>query len=285
MMKTQVVRDFLYDTIGPAVNFGRNCFKVQLGNGPQAEKACGVCHLVILGGDGKELDGLCGCNHAKERMCRLCLENRPSLFLPLPRIPIQLRFDSVHEQVSYDLLQVDKRRIVGQGRTQSGKRKLYRYTDGDNEIIGQAKRLCITAAENKIYRLFYGLNCLGFAGLHQSVWPDVLHVVQKGIIEKTLSDVLLIVLAVQSKLYPLKYSSAMGKLDQRVMQMSPIHSFDWMRWTTFSDGLSSLLKAESTTSRKADHTTGLLSGGIFSWKLLSALFQAMICIGILKFQH
>ena len=29
----------------------------------------------------------------------------------------------------------------------------------------------------------------------------------------------------------------------------------------------------------ADNTTGLMSGGMESWKLASALFQMMICIG------
>ena len=57
MVKTQVVRDFLLETIGPAVCFGNNCFKVQLGTGDSAETVIGICHLVILGGNGKEFDG------------------------------------------------------------------------------------------------------------------------------------------------------------------------------------------------------------------------------------
>lgn len=234
-LKNKILRDFITATMKPIVGFGNNCFKVQIGMGTESEEVIGMFHIVLLGGDGKELDNLCGCNPAKYRMCRLCLECRPSLFTQPEKAP-QSRSDSIHEQLSYDLLQLDNK---------AGKKKRFMPTDSDKALIERGKSFCIVAGDNPVYELFYSLNILGIAGMHSSASPDLLHVVLKGIVEKTLGNTLILILGIQN-LFNESHFNAMAILDQRVGEMEPVE-FDWMRWASFSNGLSQLLKVEVNT--------------------------------------
>ena len=43
--------------------------------------------------------------------------------------------------------------------------------------------------------------------------------------------------------------------------------------------MSSLLKTETKSMENSDNTTGLMSGGMESWKLITALIQMMFCLG------
>lgn len=241
-MHASVLRDYLATIMEPLVGFGRNCFKVQLGQGEFSEIVIGMFHICVIGGDGKEKDGLCGVSPAKQCFCRMCLENRRALFT-YPSKQAKLRCDSYHEQLAYDLLVVDNKRIQGDGRNQAGKRKRYVKTDEDLATIAAGDSCSIIAGDNRVYELFYGLNCLKIAGMHSSAWPDLLHVVLKGIVEKTLGNLLVLVIGIQ-KLFPLTHHQAMATLDQRVGTMVPI-DVDWMRWVSFTNGLSQLLKVDT----------------------------------------
>ena len=271
------MRDFIWELFRPVAQFGRNFFKVRIGTGAKARIVIGAFHLLQITGDGKELDALCGTHWGKKCMCRMCLEIRPSLFLT-PSEPAARRLDAFHENLSYERLQVDKRYLSGGGSRETGGRKTYQGKPADFAVIKDATTYSIAGGDNRVYELFYGLNCLGLGGMHAACWPDILHVVLKGIVEKTLSHILILVQAIE-KHFPESHGSAMSLLDQRVSCMEPVY-FDWMRWVSFSNGLSQLLKVEISSS---GHTsTGLLSGSLHSWKYLSALFQAMICIGKLS---
>jgi len=251
---------------------------VQIGKGENARVVIGAFHVFGISGDGKELDGVCGIHHMKKCMCRLCLENRPSLFSS-PSKRAEPRLDDIHENLAYERRQVDRRYLEGGGLRPNGDRKSYRGSAEDKRTVTAASNLSLSGSDNKLYELFYGFNGFGFGGLHASCWPDLLHVVQKGIVEKTLSHVLILVTGIE-KLFPRSHGSAMSILDQRVAGMTPVW-FSWMpRWVPFTNGLSQLLKIDSLDSKKKNQSTGLLSGSLFSWKYLSALFQAMICIGM-----
>jgi len=226
----------------PLVSFSNNYFRVQLGSGADSKIVIGAFHIAMICGDGKEKDSLCGVSPAKSCFCRICLENRPSLF----SVPVKIatsRSDSYHEQLAYDLLVVDKKRIQGDGINHQGKRKRYNKSQTDLSTIEAGKACSIIAADNRVYELFYGLNCLGISGMHNSAWPDILHVVLKGIVEKTLGNLLVLITGVQ-KLFPSTHNQALAKLDQRVGEMSPVE-VDWMRWVPFSNGLSQLLKVDA----------------------------------------
>ena len=249
------MRDFLVDILRPVTQFGRNLFRLQMGTGPEAQCFLGSIHLCCLCGDGKEQDGLCGTHHGRRRNCRICQEWRHGLFTMPTDIP-SVRSDSSHEQLTYDLLQLDTRLIAGTVNV-NGVKKRYKKTAYDRRLLEEGKSLCILAGDSKLYELFYEFNSLGIQGLHSSVMPDMLHVVLKGIIEKTVAGALL---AVNSSLRLFRNErsgdNAMGLFDFRTSRMASVHNLDWMRWVSFSNGLSQLLKTESRTAAKSDNSTG-----------------------------
>jgi len=229
-----------------------------------------------LGGDGKEQDMLCGCHHGRFRNCRFCLESRSSLFTT-PTTPRPLRSDSQHEALAYELFGLHRRIVTGT-LLGDGTRKRYERSEEDRRTERLGKDHGIVASEGHLYELFYGLNSFGIWGLHNAALADKLHVILKGIVEKTLTWSLLVVNAVEKLFDRTKYGSSMSCLDARASCMTPV-AFKWLRWVNFSNGLSQLLKTESRSAANCDPHTGLMSGGMFSWKLLSGLVQIMFCIG------
>ena len=246
------MRDYLVDILEPVIKFGDNLFRLQIGTGPEAQCILGAIHICCLCGDGKELDGLCGIQHGRKRNCRICHEWRHNLFTTPTEIPA-VRSDSVHEQLMYDLLQLDNR-VIAMTDMGNGRKKRYTKTVDDNVLLQLGKSKCISAGNSKLYELFYQFNSVGIQGLHSSVLPDMLHVVLKGIIEKTLAGVLLVVNSC-SRLFN-NTGNIMGLLDFRTSRMAAVHNLDWMRWVSFSNGLSQLLKTESRTAAKSDNSTG-----------------------------
>jgi len=90
----------------------------------------------------------------------------------------------------FTFLSAGEKRIQCDGINQQGTRKRYNKSQTDLSTIEAGKACSIIAADNRVYELFYGLNCLGISGMHNSAWPDILHVVLKGIVEKTLGNLL-----------------------------------------------------------------------------------------------
>jgi len=254
-VKVKVVRDFLFDILKPVTRFGKNLFELMVGSGRHAQCVLGAIHVCVVGGDGKELDLLCGCQHSRRRNCRMCLEWRHNLFTR-PTQNSEIRLDSVHEQVSYDLVELNKR--IFAGIYDGGRKKRYIKSPEDRILLQRGQTYCIQAGESKLYRLFYHFNSVGISSLHTSVFPDMLHVVLKGIIEKTLAGVLLVVNTSQKLFDKKSYGNAMGLLDFRTSRMAPVHNLDWMRWVSFSNGLSQILKTESRSAAKSDNSTGIL---------------------------
>ena len=173
---------------------------------------------------------------------------------------------------------------------QAGRERL-RLVFSEKDLVSNMKNYGLKWGSNPCYSLFYYWNYRGLFGMHQSVFPDWLHTVLKGMVEKVLSWVL-IILHVFKNVIVKKYSTNrhlcapwkdnMSTLDYRI-QHFPTHvmCFDMFRSVRFPTGLSYLLKQEtkSSKSNSGRKTTGLLTGNIPAWKLLPALFQLMFCVG------
>lgn len=56
--------------------------------------------------------------------------------------------------------------------------------------------------------------------------------------------------------------------------------FCFGRLTPFKDGLSIFLKKESQQASSSGHSSGIISGGLEAWKLISMLIQMMFSIGV-----
>ena len=286
--------------------------QVQIGRGDESKSVYALCHVVELGGDGKMLDEFCGCFHSRRRFCRSCLEMRRALFTS-PATPCTAhgidRTDDVHEALVYEASELDGR-IVDAYMARDhpdapAGAKAYQKTSADMVVQQKAGDLCIDAGDNALYELFYYANCRQIGkGLHGSCWPDILHVVLKGIVEKNLSMSLAIVYGLPRVMGDESWSDSMSILDDRTANIPLIVNLDGVRyrdilyhmyccillsyhslfpfnirWVQFRHGMSALLKTETKSMANSDNTTGLMSGGMESWKLVSALFQLMLCIG------
>jgi len=80
-----------------------------------------------------------------------------------------------------------------------------------------------------MYELFYYANCRGIGrGLHGSCWPDMLHVVLKGIVEKTLAWSLAIVYGIH-RLAGKRWITGMALLDDRVANFPSVVNLPCIR--------------------------------------------------------
>jgi len=167
----------------------------------------------------------------------------------------------------------------------------------EKDLISHCKNYGLKWGSNPCYQSFYYWNYRLMFGMHQSCFPDWLHTIYKGMVEKVLSWCLIIIHEFGSVKARKRISGGKrhGELtlvqpwvnneslmDHRISYF-PIHLMyaEKMRCVRFPEGLSSLLKKETTASKakKGKKTTGLLTAQFPAWKLTPALFQLMLVLG------
>jgi hypothetical protein len=224
--KRKVVRDYMVNILNTIGGLGNNCFRVQIGRGHNSVTVMALIHICQFGGDGMWLDSLCGCYHSRGSFCRMCLERRRGLFTKTDKVA-RPRIDDQMEKLAYDFDRLQKRIVdtyVRGGRF--GSRKRYKKTDSDCLVEAQALKYSIDAGDNRLYELFYYANIRGIGtGFHGSCWPDMLHVVLKGIVEKNLSFSLALIFGMH-RLIGEDFSDGMAIMDNRVQYMVAIPEFN-----------------------------------------------------------
>jgi len=177
------------------------------------------------------LEELCGCFHSRQRFCRMCLEKRRALFTS-PKESYQNRNDGEHEALAFKLAEVDARIVAADvkrfGDNVPGTKR-YTKTADDRELEAKCYRVSIDAGDNTLYELFYYANCRGIGqGLHGACWPDILHVVLKGIVEKNLSWSLALVYGLP-RIIGADWVDSMASLNDRVALLTPISNLHGIR--------------------------------------------------------
>jgi hypothetical protein len=133
-----------------------------------------------------------------------------------------------------DALIVENHMQVGSGVPGA---KRYSKTAEDREMNKMSQLMCIDAGDNSLYELFYYANCRKIGrGLHGSCWPDILHVVLKGIVEKNLSWTLAIVYGFH-RIGGEQWQDSMAVLDARVENFAVVPNFEGIRLYSFPDCL------------------------------------------------
>jgi len=209
----------LYEIVAPVAEFGKNGFLAQVGRGAHAVIKFFKVHVLNFAGDGELLDLLAGTYHSRvNRNCRCCMDVATSRLLIPGEEAIQYRDDNYHELIVKRMGQLMDKFVLERHRIVDAAEKLLRE---------KANRLCVNAGTNPLYRLFYYLNAKGITSFHQSLYPDRLHVILKGIVEKTISWTLSILHDVMD-LVP-GYKDNMRKLDTRISAF-PVHqAFEFFR--------------------------------------------------------
>ena len=220
---------FIYDAFKEVTKLGSNCFKVQVGKSRHAFQRYVMVNVLILSGDGQFLDWLCGTSLRRKFMqCRSCQSSNMSRFIQ----------DSGHNKWR------DDNQMAGIAKHAEGAymRRWLHYLNGgslryntppeDQEWINEAKRFGVTAGTNPLYKFFTYWRGRGITSLHRSVYPDYLHVIEKGLIEKTISWTLMIITAVQSlssKSDTINYDNSFAVLDARIATFVHQQAFNFVR--------------------------------------------------------
>lgn len=163
-------------------------FLVQIGRGDKAVQKIVKVYLAHVGGDGEFLDGLCGCSPRRMlRNCRLCMDAATSR-LVMNKDRIVYRDDVTHERLVSSMERVTMREIESKTR-----RRNYKFSPRESNLSATLLNYSLSSGRNPLYALFSELNEKSILSFHKAVNPDRLHVVYKGIVEKTIAWTLSIV--------------------------------------------------------------------------------------------
>ena len=220
---------FIYDAFKEVTKLGSNCFKVQVGKSRNAFQRYVMVNVLILSGDGQFLDWLCGTSLRRKFMqCRSCQSSNMSRFIQ----------DSVHNKWRDD----NHMAGIGKHAESAYMRRWLHYLNGgslryntppeDQEWIKESQKFGVTAGTNPLYKFFTYWRGRGITSLHRSVYPDYLHVIEKGLIEKTISWTLMIITAVQSlttKTDTVSYDNSFAVLDARMSTFVHQQAFNFVR--------------------------------------------------------
>jgi hypothetical protein len=106
-------------------------------------------------------------------------------------------------------------------------------TEDDKKWLVLGQKYGIVEGYNPIYKFFSYWRGRGLTSLHRSVNPDYLHVIQKGLIEKTISWILMILLSVRQlshkKKDDMSFTHNMSTLDARIKSFTNHQAFQFVR--------------------------------------------------------
>jgi len=229
MTKREMVLRYMNDLFTEMTSFGKNCFEVQIGRGPNSLKEIAFINVSLLGGDNEHLNYVCGTSSTcAGRNCRRCMSNRTYRFM-VDEDECEIRNDNTHEVYAHRRKTLKTKQLL-----RIAAAKNYVKTDNEKDLVALGKNLKVTKlGQNPLYSRFWYANYRGLPGLHASSPPDWLHTVIKGMVEKTLGAALLLIeffskydvsdIGVGAgRCLPWKYNKSI--LDNRVRHF-PIHLF------------------------------------------------------------
>lgn len=222
IVKKNAMISFFLEIMNPVCNRDNNMFLVQIGRGDKAVLRIVKVFLAHIGGDGEFLDWLIGTSHrCILRNCRICMDAATSRLVLRPD-KIVYRDDVEHSRLVKAGEQLERKRIAAKINGRQYKASVHEENT-ETELANYSMR----SGENPLYPLFSELNERGILSLHKAVNPDRLHVIYKGIIEKTIAWTLSIVSNLSYFMKDRKFS--MQLLDSRVMGFPCMQAWDFCR--------------------------------------------------------
>ena len=222
IVKKNAMISFFLEVMNPVCNRDNNMFLVQIGRGDKAVFRIVKVFLAHIGGDGEFLDWLVGTSHRfLLRNYRICMDAATSCLVMRPD-KIVYRDDVEHSRLVKAVEQLERKRIAA-------KRNGRQYTASVHETNTETKlaNYSTRSGQNPLYQLFSELNEEGILSLHKAVNPDRLHVIYKGIIEKTIAWTLSIV--TNLSFFMKGREGYLDLLDSRVMGFPSTQAWDFCR--------------------------------------------------------
>ena len=218
-----VMLKFIHDSVASVTEFGQNGYLAQIGKGAKAQTKFLKVHVVNIGGDGQFQDGIAGCSCQRTiANCRLCKDRATSRIVIASKESIRYRDDNEHELLVKRAGQLQNLKFLA-----SAGRRRYVVDEEQEKVEDRLEVLSLTAGRNPLYRLFYYFNAKNITSFHRSLHPDRLHVILKGIVEKTIAWTLSIVhnLGLVDK----TYKKSMKELDTRVAAFPDFQTYEFFR--------------------------------------------------------
>ena len=218
-----VMLKFIHDSLSPVTQFGKNGYLAQIGKGANAQIKFLKVHVCNIGGDGAFLDDVGGCHCGRMiRNCRICKDTATSRVVIIDKDSIRYRDDNEHEFLVKRAGQLDNLRYLA-----GAQKRRYTPDDEQKAVEARMKTLSLKPGRNPLYKLFYYFNAKNITSLHRSLHPDRLHVILKGIVEKTIAWTLSIVHNLGY--IDAAYKDSMKKLDKRVSTFPDFQTYEFFR--------------------------------------------------------
>ena len=265
-------RDYLYDILKPILETQKEAVLLRVGrfDNPKGYEINASIHLCIISGDNLQLEYLTSTNFKiKDMKCRMCMSTNCQAIDP------NLAIGAFRDDQEMQTIGSNYQAAL----IQECKRTAHQRTPEINDCYEEGKRVGIKAGYNKLIDLFKFQYDHKISGFFQSLAPDYLHTVVKGLIEAAISWTVCCLHAI-AIFDPAKYSNNVSTISARIKVFPITQSLvifpnkPFHRW---SSGIMHLFKDPANKDRA--HSTGFFaSGSIEAWKLPQLLFQLIFCI-------
>jgi hypothetical protein len=282
--RTKMLTDFLFEMLEPIIPLQHTGFDASVGHGEDARTYRMFPFLCGFIGDNKGLEQIVGISCQKRfHKCRMCISKTCDVvslheraiktdlrtFLGPDQFKAgKIRNDDLHEDVGRSCAAI----LLKYSKSASRRKAMYAMDELQNLDI--AEELNLLPFDNRLYSLFSWTREWKMFGVHRVLPPDLLHTFKKGFVEYALTNMMVAVDHV-ANLDPNRYGCNFSILDGLIMKFKCNQTLPPCRMCKFTSGISIFFPSH----RLEGHgNTGLLTGGLASWKLLSLLFQATLSI-------
>jgi hypothetical protein len=274
----KAVQEFLYQVLKPildAQNSGK-CLTFQVGSSDKSFKIQAVPFVVAFIGDNEGSNHLLGIasprNHYR---CRICeVKNCTAFHVPeVGRraenqvLTLASRSDDKYDRLSKDAAVGARKRAMGCFRN---------CTTVEKENYEECVALNVAPGENKLYAIASNTFRANICGLHAMTPPDHMHTHLKGSNETAMAYTMKVLYCVGDLDKSFAYS--ISSLDRLVSDFNINVSHPYVKkMVCFRTGISHFFPRKML---KTDRSTGLMTGGVPSWKYTSMIVQMQLCIGL-----
>jgi hypothetical protein len=284
--RIQMLSDFLFDMLEPILSVQHSGFDAYVGHGVDRRIYRMFPFLCGFIGDNKGLEQLVGISCQKRfSKCRMCT-SRLCTVIPLHEHAIrqelrtylgrdqfiagQIRGDELHENIGQRCAAIQLKYST----TAQVRRNM--LDEEEQQSLAKAEELNLLPFNNRLYSLFTLTREWKMFGLHRVLPPDMLHTFKKGFVEYALTNMMVAVSNV-SNLDNTHYGSNLATLDGLIMTFKCNQTLPACRMCKFSSGISIFFPSHRF---QGNGNTGILTGGLASWKLLSLLVQSVMSIDL-----
>jgi hypothetical protein len=274
--RRKAVQDYMFEVLKPIVDAQSGAgLTFQVGSSDKAFQIIAIPYVVSFLGDNEGSNHLLGissgrnfyrCRICEDRDCSSCIVPPAGLNAEVQVLSLRPRKDEKYDRLSTDAAHYSEQFLMGTKKDVS--------TDGLS-IIEECSKFNITPGVNKLYAVAKVTSDAGICGLHEMAPPDHMHTFDKGPIETAMAYAMKVLYCVGD--LDSTYSNNIGVLDRLISDFDVGVCLPYVKkMVGFAAGISQHFPRKML---KSDRSTGLMTGGVPTWKYSSMIVQMQLCIG------